>query len=177
MTEPRTEIDVKREPSRAAAPNAPDWEPIRSLRHQIDRLMTDFDWPDFRLGWSRRPIFPGPSLPDVGIAVPAVDLVEKNGGYEVQAELPGLTRDQVEVRVADGVLTIKGEKSAEREDDQNGYYLRERSYGSFQRTFRVPAGVETDKIEAKFENGVLKVSMPKSAAAVEKERKIDIKPA
>jgi HSP20 family protein len=177
MTEKKTAIEVKREPAREVGTLAQDWEPIRSLRHQIDRLFADFDWPDLRLAWPRRAAALPQPWPDFGAAVPPVDLVERNGGYELQAELPGLTENQIEVKLANGILTIKGEKSSERVEDEDDYHLRERSFGSFQRSFRVPASVDADKIEAKFDKGVLKVSLPKTAAAIQEERKIDVKAA
>lgn len=172
MADPKTEVAVKRDslPAQAA-----DWEPLRSLRHQIDRLFTEFDWPDLRLGWPRRSLYPAPTWPDVGVEVPAVDLIERDGGYELQAELPGLASDQIEVKLSDGLMTIKGEKSAEHVEETDDYHVRERRYGAFQRAFRVPASVDTAKIEARFENGVLTVSLPKSAAAREQERKIEVK--
>lgn len=177
MTENKTEIEVKREPGRAVGASPSEWEPIRSLRQQIDRLFADFDWPDFRLGWPARAGVVPPSWPELGIAIPPVDLVERNGGYELQAELPGLTEDQIEVKLSNGMVTVKGEKSSERVEDEADYHLRERSFGSFQRSFRVPANVDADKIEAHFDKGVLKVTLPKSAAAIQQERKIDVKAA
>lgn len=173
MSEKKTEIEV----TRAPAPVVHDWEPIRSLRHQIDRLLGDFDWPDLRPAWPRKGAMLPQTWPALGAASPPVDLVERNGGYELQAELPGLTEDQIEVRLASGILTIKGEKSSERIEDADDYHLRERSFGSFQRSFRVPANVDADKIEARFDKGVLTVSLPKSAAAIQAERKIDVKAA
>ncbi len=177
MAEKETAIEVKRETPRQIEPSAQEWEPIRSLRHQIDRLFADFDWPGLHLGWPRRAAVVPQSWPDFGVAIPPVDLVERNGGYELQAELPGLTENQVEVKLANGIVTIKGEKSSERVEDQDDYHLRERSFGSFQRSFRVPANVDADKIEAQFDKGVLKVSLPKTAAAIQEERKIDVKAA
>lgn len=177
MTEKKSAIEVKREPAREIGASVQDWEPIRSLRHQIDRLFADFDWPDLRLAWPRRAAVLPQSWPDVGVAIPPVDLVERNGGYELQAELPGLTENQIEVKLANGFVTIKGEKSSERVEDEDDYHLRERSFGSFQRSFRVPANVDADKIEARFDKGVLKVSLPKSATAIQEERKINVKAA
>jgi HSP20 family protein len=177
MAEKKTEVEVKREPMPAVGAPTPDWEPIRALRQQIDRMFADFDWPDLHLAWPRKVASAARAWPDFSAAIPPVDLVERNGGYELQAELPGLTGDQIEIKLANGMLTIKGEKSSERVEDEDDYHLRERSYGSFQRSFRVPENVDADKIEAKFDKGVLKVAMPKSAAAIQKERKIDIKAA
>lgn len=177
MTEKKTAIEVKREPSREIGAAVQDWEPIRALRHQIDRLFADFDWPDLRLGWPRRAAVLPQSWPEFGVAIPPVDLLERNGGYELQAELPGLAQDQIEVKLANGIVTIKGEKSSERVEDEDDYHLRERSFGSFQRSFRVPANVDPDKIEARFDKGVLTISLPKSAAAIKEERKIDVKAA
>jgi HSP20 family protein len=177
MAAKTTEIEVKREPARAVGAPVPDWEPIRSLRQQMDRLLAGFDWPDLHLGWPRRSALAPHLWPDIGMAVPPVDLVERNGGYELQAELPGLTEDQIEVKLSNGMVTIKGEKSSERVEDEEDYHLRERSYGSFQRSFRVPADVETEKIQARFDKGVLKVTLPKSAAAIKNERKIEVKAA
>lgn len=177
MTKKKNEIEVKREPSQAIVSSAQDWEPIRSLRDQIDRLFADFDWPDLRLAWPRRvPMLPQ-SWPNFGVAIPPIDLIERNGGYELQAELPGLTEDQIEVKLANGMVTIKGEKSSEHVEDEDNYHLRERSFGSFQRSFRVPANVDAGKIGAQFDKGVLRVSLPKSAAAIKEERKIDVKAA
>ena len=83
----------------------------------------------------------------------------------------------VEVKFADGVLTIKGEKREEKEEKKKDYYLSERNYGSFQRAFQVPDGVDADKIEATFKNGVLIVTMPKSAEAQKSAKKITVKAA
>jgi HSP20 family protein len=77
----------------------------------------------------------------------------------------------VEVTFANGVLTIKGEKQEEREEKKRGYYMRERSSGSFERTFQVPEGIDTDKIKASFKKGVLAVTLPKSAEARRAEKK------
>jgi HSP20 family protein len=177
MSADKTAIEVKREPAQAVGTPAQEWEPIRTLRHQIDRLLADFDWPDLRFAWPRKAGLPHVAWPEFGVTIPAVDLVERNGGYELQAELPGLDEKQIEVKVSNGMVTIKGEKSSERVEDDDDYHLRERSFGSFQRSFRVPADVDADKIEAKFDKGVLKVTLPKSAAAISSERKIEVKAA
>jgi HSP20 family protein len=83
----------------------------------------------------------------------------------------------VEVKFADGVLTVKGEKQEEREEKKKDYYLNERNFGSFQRSFQVPDGVDADKIEASFKKGVLTVTLPKSAESQKAAKKITVKAA
>jgi HSP20 family protein len=80
----------------------------------------------------------------------------------------------VEVKFAKGVLTIKGEKQEEREEKKKGYHMQERSLGSFERTFQVPEGIDTDKISTRFKKGVLAVTLPKKAEA-QAERKVAVK--
>jgi HSP20 family protein len=89
--------------------------------------------------------------------------------------LPGLDEKNVEVKVANGVLTIKGEKQDEKEEKKKDYYMRERSFGSFERSFAVPDGVDADKIEANFKKGVLSVTLPKTQEAQKAEKKIEVK--
>ena len=147
--------------------------PFESLRREIDRLFDDFDggfWRSpFRRSvfdvvpfWHREPAWP---------AMPAVDFTDTEKAYEISAELPGIDEKNLEVKVANGVLTIKGEK----EEKEKGYYLRERNYGSFERAFQVPDGVDTDKIEASFKKGVLTLTLPKKPEAQETSKKIDVK--
>ena len=83
----------------------------------------------------------------------------------------------IELKVSDGMLSITGEKSEEKEEKKKDYYLSERSYGSFERSFRIPEGVDADKIEASFKNGVLTVTLPKKAEAQKPEKKIAVKAA
>jgi HSP20 family protein len=110
-----------------------------------------------------------------GEARPAVDVTETDKAYEVTAELPGMDEKNIEVNVANGVLTIKGEKEEEKEEKKKDYYLQERSFGSFQRTFQVPEGVDTDKIEASFKIGLLTVTLPKTAEAQKAAKNIEVK--
>ena len=84
-------------------------------------------------------------------------------------------RREMEVKLANGVLSIKGEKQEEKEEKQKDYYRRERSFGSFERSFQVPEGVDTDKIAASFKNGILSVTLPKSAEAQKQAKKIQVK--
>ena len=107
--------------------------------------------------------------------MPAMDIVETAKELTVTAELPGMDQKDVDVSVENGVLTIRGEKTDEREKEDKKTYLYERSYGAFQRSFMLPTTVETDKIAAEFEKGVLKVHLPKDGEAKPKGRKIEIR--
>jgi HSP20 family protein len=175
MNTKSTDVDAKRETNLAG--NGQRQSPFGALRHEIDRLFEDFDWPGFHLPFQGRgtALEPVRQWTDVWSMAPAMDLVERNGEYEVQAELPGLNLGDIDVKISEGVLTIKGEKSEEHVEDDEDYHLRERSYGQFQRSFRLPNGVDTDKVEARFDKGVLHVKLPKSAEAKGKERKIEVK--
>jgi len=110
-------------------------------------------------------------------AAPAVDMTESDKAYEVTAELPGMDEKDIEVKVVDGNLMIKGEKQQEKEEKQKDYYLHERRFGSFERRFQVPEGVDADKIEASFKKGVLTVTLPKKLEAQKPAKKIEVKAA
>lgn len=155
------------------------WHPIESLRREVDRLFEDFDRDFWRLPFRR-------SFTDIepllrrGLswgATPAVDIVDKDNAYQVVAELPGMDEKNIEVKLVNGRLTIKGEKQDEKEEKKKDYYLHERSFGSFERSFVLPDEVNIDKIEASFKKGVLTVTLPKKPEAVKPEKKIEIKPA
>jgi HSP20 family protein len=127
-------------------------DPFTSLQREIDHLFNDFT-----RGW-----------PTVGRApqlTPRMDVAETDKEIEITAELPGLEEKDVQVNIADNVLTIKGEKKAEKEEEDKNYHLFERSYGSFSRTLELPAGTDPDTIKASISNGVLKVTVPKPAPA------------
>ena len=153
--------------------------PFAGLRREVDRLFDDFDpmlwrWP------LRRSIFGGEPLwqrEPAWESAPAVDVAEDDKGYEITAELPGMDEKNIEVKLANGGLTIRGEKSEEKEEKKRNYYLHERRFGSFERSFAMPEGVDTNKIEATFSKGVLKVMIPKTAEAQKAEKKIAVKAA
>ncbi len=173
MAEP-TKLPVNVEKTKSERPV--EWRPFADLRRQIDRLFDDFQsWPTFGRGvFDMEPLWRG----EVSWAkAPAVDVAEHDGGYEITAELPGMDASNVEVKFADGVLTIKGEKKEEKEEKKKDYYMSERRFGSFQRAFRLPDGVDADKIAASFKNGVLSITLPKSAEAKKSEKKITVKAA
>jgi HSP20 family protein len=108
-------------------------------------------------------------------AAPAIGLVERDHAFEMTAELPGLEDKNIEVNVANGVLTVKGQKEDERVEKKEDFHLRERRFGSFARSVRVPDTVDEDKIEASFKNGVLKVTLPKKPEAQKPVKKIEVK--
>jgi HSP20 family protein len=95
--------------------------------------------------------------------VPAMDLVEREGQLVLRADLPGLDRDDVDVEVKDGVLTVSGERRYEHEDDHGGYHRVERGFGRFSRSLRLPRGVDASAVSASFDRGVLEVTVAKPA--------------
>ncbi|HYG95642.1 MAG TPA: Hsp20/alpha crystallin family protein [Solirubrobacterales bacterium] len=95
--------------------------------------------------------------------VPPMDLVETEDHLVLRADLPGVDRDEIEIEVKDGVLTVSGERRAQHEQKREGFHRVERSFGRFSRALELPKGVEADNIDASFERGVLEVRMPKPA--------------
>lgn len=115
-----------------------------------------------------------PSLTTAGAVRPAIDVTENDKAITLTAELPGMSEDEVDLTVADGMLTLKGEKSVSHRSDKDDVKLIERSYGSFLRSFPVPDRVDPANISAKFDRGVLVVTMSKKAGAPARERKIKV---
>ena len=106
---------------------------------------------------------------------PKLDVAELKDKFEIKAELPGMDEKDIELSLDDGLLTISGEKKAETEEKDKGYYLKECSYGTFSRSIRLPDNIADDKIEAKFKKGVLTIDLPKKEVIPPKSRKIAIK--
>jgi HSP20 family protein len=154
-----------------------EWQAFESLRREIDRLVGDFGQSFWRSPFRRSLGDLVPLLSREMTFAPAANFVEKDKAYEITAELPGLDEKDIEVKVANGELTIRGEKKEEKEEKEKGYYISERRYGSFSRYFRVPEGADPDKIEASFKNGVLTVTLPKKLEAQKPEKKIEVKSA
>jgi HSP20 family protein len=109
----------------------------------------------------------------VSAVVPQVDVRETDKEIEVVAELPGMDEADVDVSASQGMLTIRGEKKSEREEDE-GYVLRERSFGRVERIVPLPDGLDIDSAEAKFRNGVLTVRIPKTADAQRAAKRISV---
>jgi HSP20 family protein len=105
---------------------------------------------------------------------PAVDIVENDKELVLSADLPGVKLSDVEVKIEDGTLTLSGSRKFENEDNKNGYHRIERSYGQFRRAFALPDSVDPAKVEAAFDNGVLKVTLPKKEIARPRTVKVEI---
>lgn len=117
-------------------------------------------------------IFASPFFSEAGWA-PAVELVESDGEFVLTAEIPGMSKEDVHVAIEDNVLTLKGEKTLEREEKGERSHIRERGYGAFERCFALPRNIEADKIKAEYRDGVIEVHIPKGPEA--KGRQIEIK--
>lgn len=141
------------------------WDPFRELttiRNMMDRLLEEpmgEDDGSFSRQFNAFPL--------------ALDVMEDEEAYTVKASVPGINPDDVEITMADNVLTIKGETRAEKDVEEKQYRLRERRFGSFQRSVTLPVMVDPDKVEATSENGVLTLRLPKSEAV--KPKKISVK--
>lgn len=141
-------------------------QPFVSLQREIDRLFENFS-----RGF---PKFTG-SNGNISMLVPSIDVTETDKEIKITAELPGLEEKDVQVNFADGVLTIRGEKKAEKEEKDKNYRLVERSYGAFERSIALPDGVKPEDVKATIAKGVLTVKVPKPAPA--QAKKIEVKSA
>ena len=142
-------------------------DPFASMRGEIDRIFDTFL--GRRLGDT-----PGLFQERLFDVSPSIDVTENEATIRIDAELPGMKEDDVDVSLRDGVLTIQGEKKSERDETKDDVHVTERSFGRFQRSFRVPDTIDQDAIEAKMENGVLHITLPKRPEAVQPEKKIPI---
>lgn len=169
-------IPIKQHRSSSAA----TWHPIEGLRQEVTRLIDDFGqgyWQPLRRSlFASGPLVRRALTWETGIT-PPVDVMESEKMYEIMAEMPGMDEKNIEVKVADGTLIIKGEKQEKREETGKEYYLRERNFGSFERSFTVPETIDTDKIEASFKSGVLTLILPKKPEAQKPAKKIEVEPA
>lgn len=138
-------------------------DPFTSLQREINRMFDDV-WRDFG----------APSNVSEPVIAPRIDYSEDDSNLYVNAELPGLTEDDVDVSYDDGMLKITGEKSQTREDTERNVHVTERVYGRFHRELPIGRDVKTDRIDASFKDGVLTVTLPKAAEA-ENTRKIAVK--
>ncbi len=138
----------------------PSFSRLTSLRDELDRL---FETPVTQ--WANASRF-------LSGAVPALDVHEDKDNYIVKAELPGMKKEDIDVSLQDGVLSISGERKSEESTENTTLYRSERFFGRFQRTVKLPASVSADKIKAQYKDGVLTVTLPKTEEA--KPKQIDV---
>jgi len=148
------------------------WRPFTEMsrwEREMERILEDF------FGRRLRPFrdewWPGIT---VGVREPALDLYEEKDEIVAKAEVPGITKDDIEVNITDGLLTIKGEKKKEEEIKEKDYYRSERTYGAFSRSLTLPTEINPEKVRATFKNGVLEIHLPKSEEAKKKEIKVKV---
>jgi HSP20 family protein len=137
------------------------WRPFKDLSSFRDRLWDSFFW--------ERPL-----ARICEWVVPSLDLSETKDNFVVKAEVPGMDAKDISISLTGDVLTIKGEKKQEKEEKEEDYHVVERSYGSFSRSIRLPAEVESGKVEASYKHGILRITLPKSEKVKAKEVKIKV---
>jgi HSP20 family protein len=146
-------------------PETARWDPfhqLSSLRDEIDRL---FESPFSALSEGLQPFMSGWS--------PALDLYDDKDNFVLKAELPGMKKEDIQIQLHDGVLTLSGERKEERKSESGDIHRSERFVGRFQRTLTLPSEVDVDKVKANYQDGILTVTLPKSEAA--KPKQIQIK--
>ncbi len=144
-------------------------DPFTALRDEMDRMLGRFEQ-----GWPRWPVALGHGL-EAEAMWPELDVHDDAKQLTVEVDLPGVEEKDVNVTLANGLLTIKGEKKSQREEKKNNYYVSERSYGSFERSIRMPDTIDENKLEARFDKGVLRIFAQKKPEAVPIEKRIEIK--
>ena len=152
-----------------------NFSPMLNLQEEMNRLFEDFLSPALPQSFSDL----APGRGEGNIAIPAVDVQEKDNQFVMKCEMPGLKAEDIDVQVNEGYVTIRGERKDEDEQkDKKGNYLRrEMAYGQVERTIALPETADLDKCEAKFRNGVLTLEMPKKAEEQTSTRKIEVKQA
>lgn len=165
----------KNQPSKPLAVSGPasSGKLLTELHEEItkilERFSSGFPWP-----WTGMEPLRELGFPSIA-ASPRVDFSEGDDAYEVTAELPGLDEKDIEVSLSERLLSIRGEKRDERDVEEKDYHLSERSYGAFQRSLSVPEGVDTGKVSATFDKGLLTIHLPKRREAKSKRRTIAVK--
>ena len=169
-----TPVEVKKN---VPTPTTPEvWRTFRTEMDRLfDRFANGFGMPSLRRIFDADVPFRFETA--LSMPAPAIDVIEDADAYKLTAELPGMAEGDIEVALTDEMLTIKGEKKEEKEKKEKNYYLSERSYGAFRRSFVLPDGVDRDKIGAEFAKGVLTVTMPKVAGVKPEPKKIEVKAA
>jgi len=138
--------------------------PFAMMQREMNRI---FD--SFTRGWGMD------AFPTIASFTPRLDVTEDAKAFTVTAELPGMSDKDIDLFISGDTLTIKGEKKEEKEEKDKNYFYSERSYGSFNRSIPLPRQIDTDKVAASFKKGVLTITLPKTAAAMEELKKISVK--
>jgi len=148
--------------------------PLRTLNHFAEEMSRIFDefglgrrWLTYRPAWRPRPL-------QAEEWIPELEVFHRNYELVVRADLPGISKDDVRVDVAEDSLTIQGERKREREQESEGIYRSERSYGSFCEVIRLPEGTITEQAKATFRNGVLEITMPAPPEHARRGRRLEI---
>jgi len=148
------------------------WKPFTELApfREFERMRRDMDclWDSFLEGAPRK------RGEERGEWLPSLDVSETKNELVVKAEVPGMDAKDIDISLSDGMLTIKGEKKQEKEEKEGDYHLIERSYGAFTRSIQLPKEVQSDKINASYKDGILKIALPKSEEAKKKEIRIKV---
>jgi HSP20 family protein len=116
--------------------------------------------------------FPRLRMPEMEELSPSVDILEEGGDVVIKAELPGMKKEDIDVKLTDKTIAISGEKKKEEKVEKKDFYRMERSYGFFTRAFSLPSEVQTDKVKALFKDGILEIRIPKTEEAKKKEQKV-----
>jgi HSP20 family protein len=149
-------------------PQSWDVSPFRAMQRMADEMERMFDDFGLRRGWLR----PFSRTTGEEIWVPEVEVVQQDDQLKIRADLPGLKREDVTVDITENAVIIQGERRHEEEEEREGYYRSERSYGSFCRVIPLPEGAITDQAKATFKDGVLEITMPAPPAS--KGRRLEI---
>ncbi len=144
------------------------WRPMRDLMNVQDEMNRVFDR-FFGSNWNEEQ-----GVTEGSLWAPIVDLTENKEEITVQAEIPGLKKDEIHINYKDGVLTMEGERRQVRDEKDVNYHRVERSYGKFSRSFRLPVAIQEGKISADYKDGVLTIHLPKSEEAKPKEIEIKV---
>ena len=164
-------VEVKKvTPAPANVPDA--WHSFRSEMDRLfDRFGSGFGFPSIRRMFDIEPAWRS----SFSFSTPAIDMNEDEKAYKISAELPGIDAKDIDVSLSGDMLVLRGEKRQEKEEKDKNYHFLERTYGSFQRAFDLPASVDRNKVSADFSKGVLTITLPKTAQAQKPQKKIEIK--
>ena len=156
---------AKEKTEKLPAERQKEWAPMMAFRKEMDRLFEDFFGRGLRSPFAFEPF----------AAYPEIDVVEDDKRIAITADVPGMSEKDIQIFLSGNTLTLKGEKKEEKEEKEENYIRMERRYGSFNRSVTLPEDILSEKAEADFKNGVLKIEIPKSEETASKRKRIPIK--